>query len=43
MKAAQAREIAAMRGELELLKHREKLQFERERAGLGPAGNRTIE
>lgn len=34
MKAQQARELAVMKGELDLLKHREKLQFEREKASL---------
>jgi hypothetical protein len=37
LKADQAREIAVMQGELDLLKHREKMQVERAKAGLGTA------
>lgn len=36
VKAENAREIAMMKGELDLLKHREKLQLEREKNGLTP-------
>ena len=39
MKAEQARDLAIMKGELDLLKHRETLRFEREKAGLAPAAS----